>query len=342
MQNGFLDNYDIPDIARKQLKQQNLKEAVLASDHEGGVSRFMSGHDAGIPYRFFKHTEFNELKSKLVKYKVFDEILMIEWLVDDRVKPTARVTELPIELLEFETDIEYTDIKDRHGNVIKTDLVGRVVYLEAIGGKYLSAFQRFQEGLEAPGMPLSKWGVLADHEVASLAADGVHSIEQFASISRNRVASRYSPSIIKAFEQAVYEAQANQSRAGVDSEMKRISEQMLAIKVEASKKDDENERLREEMKAMQAQIAKLVAAGSGTTEAGIIIGDGKARKSASILGADGNRARKEVVQEPERKGRGRPAKPKGADVVLTTRRGNAKVDDGLIILDEENLEGGDE
>jgi len=169
---NILDEFPIPEVAREALKGMQSVEI------EDGVSVF-SGHDQGVAYRFFVHAEYNKQKSRSKGYEVFDEIEMIEWLRDKRTKPTEQVRFLPDALLEFNDEGQ------------------------CISGRYSDSYNRFKEGRQAAGMPLSKWGVLSEGECASLAKAGIFTIEQLAEQPRSKIESKYPVRFIEALERAI-------------------------------------------------------------------------------------------------------------------------------------------
>jgi hypothetical protein len=172
--NGILDNFILPEGAAEAIAKQNLQSVQI----EDGVTR-LSGHDKGMAFRFFIHPEYQEVESKKKGYEVYKEVEMIEWLVDKNTKPTERVNLLPDGLLA----------KDIRGNFV--------------GGRYLEAYKRFKEGRKAPGLPLNKWGILSDSEVATLAHNNIFTVEQLAEQDRAVIASKFPQSYLEALDRAV-------------------------------------------------------------------------------------------------------------------------------------------
>lgn len=175
--NNILDQFQssLPAGAYEDIKRQGRVAQTL----EDGVT-VLAGHDKGVAYRFYVHTVFNPRVSKTVGYEYFDEIEMIEWLIDKNNKPTERVNLLPEELLKRSFD-------------------GK----EVIGGRYFEAYKRFKEGRDAVGTPLRKWGVLSDGNVASLEAAQIFTVEQLAEITRDRIAGVYPEDVVEAHDRAV-------------------------------------------------------------------------------------------------------------------------------------------
>lgn len=171
-----LDNFPLPDVAAQDLRRQN-RHAVSLAD---GVSSY-AGHDSGVPFRFFIHTEEAKpfLPARSKKYMPQLEVEMIEFMPDRFNRPTERLRHLSPELLEFD---------DETG--------------ECIGGRYATSYKRWKEGLSAPGLPISKWGELSDGWIATLVKNGIFSVEQLAALPRSKV-DQYGPAVVEAFEKAL-------------------------------------------------------------------------------------------------------------------------------------------
>lgn len=219
MLNGVLDNFVLPEVATQALAKFNVR----ASEIDSGVSRFISGHDKGVAFRFFVHPEYNAAKSKAAKYEVFDEIEMIEWMADTKCKPVERVRLLPPELLSVD---EFTGEPS---------------------GRYAEAYANFKKGLTAPGTPLTKWGILSDGEIATLNANQVWSVEQFAAMPRAKLEGKFPQEFHDYFERAVQFVNGKQGRA---DEMRRVEELL-----ELQREKDRQARMIEEL---QAQVQALV------------------------------------------------------------------------------------
>ena len=231
--NDIIEKFALPGVAAEQLRALNLKEDVLGD----GVS-MMSGHDQGVAYRFFPFTVLNEKKSKLLKYKYFDEVDMIEWLVDRRTKPV----EIALR--------HYTDPNDPSKTIYKSELPETLLAFDedgvCVGGQYQAAYERYKEGKSTPGLPLSKWGVLSDSNVATLAAAGIFSVEQLGAQPRGKIEGKFPQEIVDAFEQAIAWETSKDSRAVATKQ----SEELLKLHEQAAKRDAEIEELKAQVKAM--------------------------------------------------------------------------------------------
>lgn len=151
-------------------------KGLKASQLQDGVSHLMSGHDGGLPYRFFEKATKNELKSEIAGYDVFDVDEVCEWTIDKRNKPCELLRELPEQLIKF----------SRERRDPKTDAV--IEPRKPIGGLYFDAYQRWKQNKETPGLPLSRWGYLDVGEVATLNAEGIFTVEQLAVVGDHKMA----------------------------------------------------------------------------------------------------------------------------------------------------------
>ena len=213
-----LDQFPIPEVAREAMKKQGFTEKPI----DDGVS-VMSGHDSGVAYRFFIHPEYNLIKSKAAKYEVFDEIEMIEWMRDKRTMPTERVRFLPEALLYFD---------DETG--------------ECIGGKYQDAYLRFKEGKAAAGMPLTKWNLLNDAQVATLARAGIFTIEQLAEQPRAKIEGKYPQDYVDALDRAiqwVYGQQLRESSVETADKVDELMSQNMTLMARLEELENQNKAL---------------------------------------------------------------------------------------------------
>lgn len=128
-----------------------------------GVERHdYSGHDAkGLAFRFFIFDSYNKIKSEATKtslnpsgIEIYDPIEMREVFIDKKTR-----------LHEMVTD--------------------RMRY------RFPDEYRRFKDGLEAPGTPLTKWGVMPSNEIQTLVRDGIFSVEQLAMQPADKVQHRY-------------------------------------------------------------------------------------------------------------------------------------------------------
>jgi hypothetical protein len=204
MLNNIFDQYNLPEVAHDALSRRNLTAQNLG----GGIERIVE-HDAkGLPFRFEIHTQYNPLKSKQLKYEYYDELEIIRWFRDRFDQPVELVRLLPEALL---------DLSDT----------------EAPRGLYAEAYKRFKEGRAAPGTPLSKWGVLTDGQVSTLAHKGIFSIEQFAATPKGKVVSMLPSEYVEAWERAHQFMAAKDNRAVLaknDEEIKKLADANAELK----------------------------------------------------------------------------------------------------------------
>ena len=202
MEGSIIDQFRLPDGAAEAIKRNGMTKLVPLED---GVSR-INGDDNGVAYRFYIHTEYNSHKSKAARYEVFDEVEMIEWLADKYNQPVEQVRFLPPELLSID------DTGEAYG-------------------EYAETYERFKAGLSAPGTPLTKWGVLTDGLVATLAASKIHSVEQFAAQPRERILKKFGQDseIAQAFDRAIQYVNGKNARYQVDKVANELYESKKVI-----------------------------------------------------------------------------------------------------------------
>ena len=242
MQNGFLDNFNFPgEGTREILKAKGLEPQTLHTHQYGKVEMYMA-HDKGVAFRFFIHPEYSEKMSKLLKYEFFNELVLIEYFVDQRTKPVERIHLIPEELLLFEKEITEVPTFD------KKDVKEKITYGECIGGQYFEAFKRWKEGVTSPGLPLNKWGVFSDGECATLAARGIFSVEQLAAQPRAKIEGGKLPQVfIDGFERAIQYVNGKINRSGEE----RLAKQVLELEGAKASNEAALEEMRAEMLAMR-------------------------------------------------------------------------------------------
>lgn len=220
--NGILDDFLLPEGAREDL----MKAGVDMRSVGNGVA-VMSGHDNGVAFRFFRHTEKNEAKSKPGKAPVMDSWDMVEWNKGKRNKPTERVRFLPPGLLHVDEDGEIS---------------GHPVWVES--------YKRFKQGLAAPGLPLTRWGALDDGQVGTLVAMGIFSVEQFAASPRTKIEGKFTKDIVDKYEEAIGWVATQEGRF----EQETLAAENLKLQQGIAKRDAEMEMLKQQM----ADLAALV------------------------------------------------------------------------------------
>lgn len=220
LNNSVLDQFQFPADAIEGLQAANLKQVDLGR----GASRFMSGHDKGVAFRFFTKPLYNATASKLAGYEKFDEVEMIEWMTDKYCHPTERVKFLPEALLHIDP------------------LTGEA------RGRYAEAYKRYKEGKAAPGTPLEMWGVFSQGEVATLAMNSIFTVEQYAALPRDRVKGKFPPNFVEAWERAAQFVAGKENRIDAD----RQAAQMLEI-------SRENAQLKSRLEALEAALTQKAA-----------------------------------------------------------------------------------
>lgn len=217
MDNGLLDSFKFPEDTLDGIKKLNLKSTAI----DDGVSRFISGHDQGVAYKFFVLPIYNALKSKAGGYEVFDEVEMIEWYPDSFTVAVERVRLLPEALLHVD---EFT---------------GEVY------GKYAESYKNFKLGKAQTGTQLSKWGVLSDGQVATLNSNHIYTVEQFAAFPKAKIQSKFPADFVEAYERAQQHLATKEQRFEAD---KRASE--------LAELTQRNSKLESELQALKELVAQ--------------------------------------------------------------------------------------
>lgn len=177
-----MDNSIAPFLhAMPEVAQEEIARAQMNSVNVGnGVTRLeISGQDRGIAYRFDKIAVYNPIKSEEAGYEVFDEQEVCFRYVDRKNIIPMPVKNCPQEFLRF----------NRQGDLV--------------GGRYAAAYKAWKNGEQAPGTALRKWDVLNTAEIASLEADGIFTIEQYAEYPEAKLVGRYPDQFIEGRRRAV-------------------------------------------------------------------------------------------------------------------------------------------
>lgn len=212
--NQFL--HAMPEAAQAEI----AKYGVTSSPLEAGVDKMMiSGHHKGVGLRFESRDEYNPVKSEELGIEVYDPYEVCFRYIDRKnIIPMRIPQDCPPNLLKFDK---------------KTN--------ECIGGLWKDAYLAWKTGRKAPGTQLRAWGVMPSYEIASLEADGIWTVEQYAEIPADRIASRYPQSFVDAHKRAC------QYVAGKE------------VRARAEATAGEFERVKAENAAMAERLAKLEA-----------------------------------------------------------------------------------
>lgn len=224
--NGVIDGFLLPEGAREDILRSGAQMHSIGQD-----LAIMSGHDRGVAYRFFQHSEKNEAKSKAAKFIVMDTEDMIEWNKGKRNKPTEKVRFLPPELLFVDEDGE-------------------------VSGTMAESFRRYKQGLSAPGLPLSRWNALDNSQVAALSSLGIFSVEQFAAQPRNKIQGKFSQDIVEKFEEAIQFVNTQSGRFEAES----LAKQNVELQARLAKSD-------QAMADLQAKMELFIAGGEKPAKA---------------------------------------------------------------------------
>lgn len=231
----ILNQFAFPPEAKADFIEKGLVQNRLAP----GVNEFqLSGFDKGIAYRFFLEAVPNKIKSEESGIEMFDEIEHVEWLVSRKHKPVERVAFLPDGLIKFRrkrnTHGQMELVRDEKGNP------------EVVGGIWAETYKAWKAGVKSPGLALSRWGKLGVGHVATLESEGVYTVEQFASMPRDRVEGRFPKPIVEAFETAIRHVQRELGMEAIKEQVDHV----LELKQKNSKLEDELKALREQVQGI--------------------------------------------------------------------------------------------
>lgn len=216
MSTDLLNQFNFPDVAREDFINKGLvakQIAPMVNSYE------MQGSDRGVAYRFFIVPVKNEMKSEAADMEINDEVEMIEWFKDRKNRPTERVRFLPPQLLKFNKQGECT------------------------GGLYQEAYLRFKKGLTASGLPLERWEKLSIGQIATLKAEGIFTVEQFAALPKDRIEDRFPKDLKEAFYAAIHLV----NRLNVIEDVEKHAGEAVELKQRLAKAEQENQELREKL-----------------------------------------------------------------------------------------------
>lgn len=205
---------------------ERIKSAPLSNN---GVERHYSGHDGyGLAFRFFIFDRYNKQKSEQTKtpanpsgIEIFDQVEMREVFVDKKTR-----------LHEIVTD--------------------------RIRAKFPEEYRRFKQGLEAPGLSLSKWGVVPSNEVATLNKFGIFTVEQLAVQSADKIQSTFPAAYFEHFTRAQQHVAAKSGNFEIEKQAEKLVEMQKAyaqLEQRLLSLEDEKRTLMEVALKKQAQVS---------------------------------------------------------------------------------------
>lgn len=196
-----LDNYRLPtDFARKDIDERGYKMKNI------GNGATIATAEGAVPVSFHYAEVENPIKSKGVKCKIYDEFEIVMWHKSKRMKPTARISELPPELLFIDFDGD-------------------------ISGEWADLYKLFKARKSAKGLDLDKWGELSTGEIATLHSIKVFTLEDFASKSMDALKQRGLPaSILEKHDSAIQLVNAREGKA----DLKAAAETIVSLERELS------------------------------------------------------------------------------------------------------------
>jgi hypothetical protein len=175
---------------------EKVKTSALSNN---GVERHYSGHDGyGLGFRFFIFDRYNKMKSEATKttgnpsgIEIFDQIEMQEVFVDKKTRL-------------------HKIVNDR------------------IRNKFPEEYRRFKDGLDAPGLSLSKWGVIPSNEVATLNKAGIFTVEQLAVQNADKIQSNFPRVFFEHFTRAQQHVAAKSGNVEVQKQAEAMVEMQKA------------------------------------------------------------------------------------------------------------------
>lgn len=237
MTNEMLKQFRFPQEAMTDFIEKDLSSKVISKGNGGIAMEFeVAGHDRGMAIRFFTHEVENKVLSEKFEMSIPDSIEMIEIIRDKKHKPVERVTMLPDQLLKFEKQ--------------KFDKDGKKLPRQCIGGAYKEMYLNWKAGLNAPGLSLDRWAEATKADIFTLTAEGIFTVQQFASMDRTRVEGRFPPHLVELFNKAVRFVNAEQPV----QDIRKYADQILALEQENSKKNDQLLAFAKKIEALEAQV----------------------------------------------------------------------------------------
>lgn len=219
----IINTFPLPDVAVQDLQRRQMSTQDLSP----GVSVLSSGHHNGINYRFFIKEVRNPIKSEITGFPHYDTVELIEYDIDDRTRPAFQVRpvcELPTQLLAF----------DKFDGSCK-------------GGLYQEAYERFKAGMETPGLPLRRWGVIDEAAARSLEELKIFTVEQLAAQPRNKIESRFPEEFKGYFQQAIEYVNGKDTREQASKQAEQLMEVL-----------NQNSELTRQMEGLKAQLASVM------------------------------------------------------------------------------------
>ena len=216
---GILNTYTSPEPGKglPPVAVELLPKLGLKGKQGGDGMTVFAGHDSGIPFVFGEATElvprFNDKGFQIgVKERKYE---YVQYFISRGEKPIHRIKQRP-DLVEF--DPESGDI---------------------VGGKLVREFLRFREGKQMEGTWIRSWDKLSPEHGTMLERAGIATVEQFASMPKNRILSEFPQGIVEAHDLAVHfvnvELETKKKFAAMEAELASLRE-LVANQQEHEKK----------------------------------------------------------------------------------------------------------
>jgi hypothetical protein len=182
MSEGIMDKFELPSNIEEAGARETVNKLQFKSIEQG--VNVMSGHDKGVAYRFFTTEEFDggnsdsNIEAECV-LPLYNEHDAVEFLFSRKRRPVQFVKHLSRERIRFGADGE------------------------VIGGTMAEDYKRWKAGSGPQGTPLELWKEIGPGTLKTLQSQNIFTVEQFASMPREKVQDIFPKSIQVIFEHLV-------------------------------------------------------------------------------------------------------------------------------------------
>lgn len=196
---GIMDNFALP----ANVEASGAREAVnklMFKNIDNGVS-VMSGHEEGMPFRFLQVAVFNGWSPRTKE----EEIEAIE--AGRKWSDSNIEAECVMPVYDDVDAVEFIYSRYRHPVQLVKHLNRERIRFgidgEIIGGSMAEDYKRWKEGLGPSGHSLELWHEISPGILKTLNSQNIFTVEQFASMPRNKVKEIFPKNIQLIFEHLV-------------------------------------------------------------------------------------------------------------------------------------------
>lgn len=196
---GIMDNFALPANVEASGAREVVNKLTF-KNLDNGVS-IMSGHEKGIPYRFLKVAIFNGWQPKTREEEQ-------KARADGKVWSDSNIErECVMPIYEDADAVEFIYSRYRHPvqlvKHLNRDRMRFGIDGEIIGGSMAEDYKRWKDGLGPSGHSLELWHEITPGILKTLNSQNVFTVEQFASMSRDRVKEIFPKNVQLIFEHLV-------------------------------------------------------------------------------------------------------------------------------------------